>query len=88
MRGQEGIAGHLRSHLAIAQDEMRQDGEHGFAPRALETPDADATQPDPHIMRVARQAPAPATGGLVNELKAKGQEKSENEFDKRFAIAK
>ena len=28
MGGQQGITGHLRAHLAIAQDEMRQDGEH------------------------------------------------------------
>jgi len=39
-------------------------------------------------MGVARQAPAPATGGLVGELKAKRQEKSENTLDKRFAIVK
>jgi hypothetical protein len=38
-------------------------------------------------MRVARQAPAPATGGLVFELKAKGEEKGEDTFDKRFAVA-
>ena len=31
MRGQQRITGHLRSHLAIAQDEVREDREHGFA---------------------------------------------------------
>jgi hypothetical protein len=36
--GQERITGQLRSYLAVAQDEMRQDREHGFARRALETP--------------------------------------------------
>jgi hypothetical protein len=35
VRGQQGIAGDLRSHLAIAQDEMWEDGEHRFACRAL-----------------------------------------------------
>ena len=39
-------------------------------------------------MRVARQAPAAATGRLVFELKAQGQEKGEHAFDKRLAIAK
>ena len=28
MRGQQGIAGHLGAHLAIAQDEVREDREH------------------------------------------------------------
>jgi hypothetical protein len=39
-------------------------------------------------MGVAGQAPAAATGRLVGELKAKGQEKGEDAFDKRLAIAK
>jgi hypothetical protein len=48
--GQQGITGHLRSHLAIAQDEVRQDGEHGFACRTLDTPDDDPTQADTDVM--------------------------------------
>ena len=80
MRGQQGIAGHLRAHLAIAQDEVRQDGEHRFARRALDTPDGDPTQPDTDIMGVARQAPAAATGRLVFELKAEGQEEGEDDI--------
>jgi hypothetical protein len=39
-------------------------------------------------VRVARQAPASLTGRLVGELKAEGQEKGEDAFDKRLAIAK
>ena len=39
-------------------------------------------------MRVARQAAASATGRLVLELKAKGQEKGEDELDKRLAVVK
>jgi len=39
-------------------------------------------------MGVTREAPAAATGGLVYELKAKGQEKGEDAFNKRPAIAK
>jgi hypothetical protein len=67
---------------------MRQDSEHGFAPRTLEPPDGDPTQADTNIMGVARQAPTAATGRLVLELKAKGQEKGEDTFDKRLAVAK
>jgi len=41
MGRQQGIAGHLGSHLAIAQDEMGQDGEDGFTPRTLDAPDGE-----------------------------------------------
>ena len=88
MRGQQGIAGHLRAHLAIAQDEVREDREHRFTRGALDPPDGEPTQPDTDIMGVAGQAPAAATGRLVLELKAQGQEEGEDTFDKRLAIAK
>ena len=42
----------------------------GFARGALDPPDGDATQADTGIMRVARQAPTSAAGGLVFQLKA------------------
>src|SRR5215467_203667 len=67
---------------------MRQDGEDGFARGALDPPDDDATQADPDIMRVARQAPPAVTGRLVEELKAKGQYEGENTLKKRLPIAK
>jgi hypothetical protein len=54
MRGQQGIAGHLGAHLAIAQDEVGEDREHRFAPRTLDTPDGHPTQADAHVMGVAR----------------------------------
>jgi hypothetical protein len=38
-------------------------------------------------MGVTRQAPTAATSGLVGELKAQGEEKGEDAFDKRFAVA-
>src|SRR4029453_15936968 len=66
--GQQGIAGHLGSHLAIAQDKVRQDGEYGSASRALQTPDGDSTQADPDVMGVACQALAAMTGRLVFQL--------------------
>jgi hypothetical protein len=88
MRGQKRITGDLRAHLAIAQDEVGQDREHRFARGALDAPDDDSTQTDARIMRVARQAPTAATGRLVGELKAQGQDKGEDELDKRLAIVK
>src|SRR5215813_3040032 len=88
MRGQQGIAGHLRAHLAIAQNEVGEDREHRFAPCTLDTPDGDPTQADPHVMGVARQAPASATGCLMCELKAKRQDEGEDTFDKRLAVIK
>src|SRR5262249_6766739 len=84
---QQGIAGHFRSHLTIAQDEMGEDREHRSACRALATPDGDATQADPDIMRVTGQAPAPATGRLVGELQAKGQHEGEDTLAKRLAVS-
>jgi hypothetical protein len=71
----------------LIYNEMRQDGEHGFARGTLKTPDGEAAQADTGIMRVARQAPPATTGRLVSQLQAKGQEEGEHAFDKRFAIA-
>jgi hypothetical protein len=67
---------------------VREDREHRAARGALEAPDYDPTQTDAHIMRVARQASASATGRLMGELKAQGKEEGEDAFDKRFAVAK
>jgi hypothetical protein len=75
-------------HLAITQDEVGQDGEHRTTRGALDAPDGDSTQPDPEVMRVAGQAPTSLTRRFVFELKAQGEEKGEDAFDKRFAIAK
>jgi hypothetical protein len=83
---QQGSAGHFRSHLPIAQDEVGEDREHHLAGGALETPDGDPTQTDTSVMGVTREAPAATTGGLVYELKAKDQEKGEDAFDKRPAV--
>ena len=88
MGGHQRCASDLGSYLTIAQDEMRQDGEHGFARRALDAPDGDSPHPDAHVMRVAGQAPAAPTGRLMLELKAKGEEKGEDELDKRLAVVK
>ena len=85
--GEQGIAGHIGAHRAVAQDEMGQDGEDRFARGALDAPDGEPAQANPGIMGVARQAPAAAAGGLVGELKAEGEEKGEDELDKRFGVA-
>jgi hypothetical protein len=88
MGGQQGVAGDLRAHLAIAQDEVGENREHRTTRGTLETPDGDLTQPDTDIMRVARQARAPATSGLVPQLKAQGEDESDHQFDKRLAVVK
>src|ERR1700751_1157172 len=88
IRRQQRVTGHLRTHLAITQDEVRQHGEHRFAPRTLDAPDGETTQADARIMGVTRQAPAAPTGHLMLELKAKGEEKGEDELDKRSAVVK
>ena len=87
MGGQQGIAGDLRSHVAIAEDEVGQDREHCFARRALDTPDGEPTEADTGVMGVTRQAPTATTGRLVGQLKAQGQEKGEDAFEKRLAVA-
>src|SRR5207245_9685203 len=61
---------------------------HRLARGALDAPDRDPTQTDTHVMRVTRQAPAPATGRLVCELKAKRQNEGEDTLEKRLPIAK
>ena len=86
--GQQGIAGRVRTHGAIAQDEVREHREDRFACRALEAPDGDPTQPDTRIMRMAGQAPTAATGRLVLELKAKGYDEGDDTFEERLPIAK
>jgi hypothetical protein len=88
MGRQQGIAGHCRAHLTIAQDAVGEDREHRSACRALDTPDGETTQPEAGIVGVAGQAPALAAAGLVEELKAESEEKREHELDKRLGITK
>jgi hypothetical protein len=88
MRGSQGVAGHLRAHLTSAPDDVREDGEPRATRRALETPDGEPAQPDPDVLRVARQAAATATGGLVLPLKAAGQDEGAAPCEERRPIAK
>jgi hypothetical protein len=88
MRRQQSLAGDLRWHGVIAYDEVREDREHGATRGALDTPDGEPPEADTGVMGVTRQAPTATTGRLVGKLKAQGQEKGEDAFDKRFAIAK
>src|SRR5919108_5169084 len=67
---------------------MGQNGEYRFAGRALDAPDRETTQADPGIMGMARQAPSPATGCLVFELKAEGHDEGQYAFEERLPIAK
>ena len=67
---------------------MWEDREHRFACRALYPPDGDPTETDTHVMRVACETPAPATGCLVLKLKAKGHDEGQDTFEERLPIAK
>ena len=87
VRGDQGIAGHVRPHLSVAQDQVRQDGKHGLACRALDTPDGEPTQAETGIVGVARQAPTRAAAGLVEELKADGEEEGQDKLDTRLGGA-
>jgi hypothetical protein len=87
VRGQQRITSHRWWHLAVAEDKVGEDREHRFARRALDAPDGDPTQPDTRIMRMACQAPSPATGRLVLELKAEGEKERQHTFEKRLAIS-
>src|SRR4030095_14810967 len=86
MRRQEDIAGHLGSHRAIAEDEMRQDRKDRLARGALYAPDGEPAQSHPSILGVSGQTPTTGAGRLVCELKAQGEEKGKDEFDKGLAI--
>jgi hypothetical protein len=86
--GHQGSARHLRAHLAITPDEVGEDREHHATRGTLETPDGDPAQTDPDRMRVARQAPADATGRLVRALHPEGQDERQHQCEKRLAVAK
>src|SRR2546427_328549 len=74
MRGQQGITGNIRTHLTIAQDEVRQDREHRATRGALDTPDGEPTQPDTGIMGVAGgETPPPAGRPLLGVENAGGE---------------
>ena len=84
----QGIPRHFRSHLAVAQDEMGQHGEARFAGGALDAPDGESAEANPRVMGVARQAPTLTAAGLVEELKAEGEEEREHEFNESLTVAK
>jgi hypothetical protein len=86
MRRQSGVAGHLRAPLAIAEDDVGQDGEPGFAPRTLDTPDGHPTQTDAHLMGVACQASTSVTGRPVCELQANRENAGEDTLEKRLTV--
>jgi hypothetical protein len=70
--GQQRITGHVRGHLAVAQDEVWQDREYRATRGALDTPNSETSEADTGVMGVTRQAPTAPTGRLVCKLKAQG----------------
>ena len=79
-------ARHIGTHAAIAQDEVGQHRKDRLACGALNAPDGEPAQANPSIMGVAGQTPAAGAGRFMGELKAQGQEKGEDKFDKCLAI--
>ena len=59
MGGSQGVAGHLWSHLTIAQDDVGEDGAHRAIHGARDPPDGDPTEPDTEVVRMAGQTPPP-----------------------------
>src|SRR5436190_2074388 len=51
--GQQRVASRFRSHLAVAQDEVREHSEYRFIRRALYPPDGDPAPIEADIVRVA-----------------------------------
>jgi hypothetical protein len=72
----------------LIYNEVREDREDGFARGTLDTPDGEPTEADTGVMGVACEAATATTGRLVCQLKAKGEEKGEDAFEKRLAVAK
>src|SRR2546429_3501726 len=60
-----GIGGNFRMEQGATFVWNRGQLSRGIRSRALDAPDGDPTQPDTRIMRMACQAPSPATGRLV-----------------------
>ena len=87
MGHQQGIASHLWSHRTVTQNKVGQDGENSFTRRTLDTPDGEVAQSDPDVMRVTGQTPFPATGRLVFELKAEGEDEGEDTLEKRLPVS-
>src|SRR5712671_7880010 len=86
MGGEQGLPRYIRTHTAIAQDEVGQHCKDSLARGTLHAPDGEAAEANPRIMGVAGETAA-VTQGFVIELEAKSQEKGQNEVNERFAIA-
>ena len=84
--GQQRVAGDLRRQLARAPDDVGEDRQHRATPRALETPDREAAETDPHRVRMTRQASSPSTGRLMFEVAAAGEAEGEHTCNTCLAV--
>ena len=82
------LTGPLRAPLTLAYDAVGEPRAQRFARRTLDTPEGDATQPAPHGMRVACQAPASTTGRRGVQRQATGAEQGEDTRAPRLPSAK
>lgn len=88
MHPEQGCFGCVRTHGAIAQDKVGEDREHRATRSTLDAPERHPRQTDTDRMRVARQTSSAATGGLVFQLKAEGEDESRHRCDKGLAVGK
>ena len=88
MGGEEGIAGDVRSHRAVTQDEMGQHGKNCLASRALHAPDGEATEPNAGIMGVASQTTTAVTGRFMGQLEADGEDEGKDALDEGLRVVK
>ena len=87
MGSDQGLARHIGTHAAIAQDEVGQDRTDRLARGALDAPDGEPAQAHPSIMGVTGQTPAAGTGRLMGKLEADQEHKGEDQLHERLAIA-
>jgi len=85
--GPQDLAGHLRSHPAVAQDPRREPSAHGAARGTRQTPEGKTAQTEPDGRGVARQTPPSAASRLVCELPAERADASQEKLDERVGGA-
>src|SRR5262245_59259661 len=71
----------------LIYNEVRQHRKHCLARGALDAPDGEITEADTRVMGVPRQTPAAGTGRFVDKLEADRENKGEDTFHERLAIA-
>jgi hypothetical protein len=85
MSSQQRITDCTRGHLSVAQDEMGQYGKDRLTACALNAPNGEPTQANASIVGMAGQRVTSA-GRCVLELKAQGEDESQDELEERLGV--